>query len=616
MAEVGTAIAVSAAKATTPALIRLLSNVGRKRYDAILAKYALIFNDHVETVRRKVSIVKNLIYKDQPAGILTQYVSVNFSLGENSITDREVSNRIRSPVRYIISGTGGAGKSMFMKWCTLDLINSMENHQLIPLFLELRDITEENISEDLTDVVFKLTSTKSNKASYAQFLEGLKAGVFTIILDAVDEVSPELREKVVSSIRTVARDYPNTPIMISTRPDERLESTSEFEVIRTMPMTLLQVQEVIGKLEYDHEVKSKLIQELANGLYKKHKSFLSNPLLATIMLLTFDQSAEIPNKVTLFYKQAFEALYQRHDAHKGGVYKRGHYARLPLDEFERVFSAFCYITYINGKIEFSDSRLTSFFREALSFCGMKVDAPLVVKDATESVCLIQKDGLDNVFVHRSFQEYFCAMFLSTYRGSSAFEVIDRAFNRSNNDNVISMLNEIDEPLLNTSYALPLLEGWISNVARLKLDTPSGLHKFMSHTFGQFEIDPKEGKITSYRVVKGKACYFCTKLEQIYEKASLHAIFFHHSSPKLVPNFKRFISSIEISSPVLKILKAGGFKEDQRVPIEVTLTEAKWLVQTNLPKRLSEIRAQLMSLRDDIRSKVDERNAFISNLLLN
>ena len=68
----------------------------------------------------------------------------------------------------------------------------------------------------------------------------------------------------------------------------------------------------------------------------KHESFASNPLLLNIMLLTYDNYADIPEKLHLFYSNAFETLYIKHDATKGG-YKREFKTKLSSDDFKRVF---------------------------------------------------------------------------------------------------------------------------------------------------------------------------------------------------------------------------------------------------------------------------------------
>lgn len=89
---------------------------------------------------------------------------------------------------------------------------------------------------------------------------------------------------------------------------------------------------------------------LDERLYDNHTSFASNPLLLSIMLLTFDNYAEIPEKLHLFYANAFETLYSKHDATKAG-YRRELRCSLSFDYFKKAFACFCFLTYYQGKFE-------------------------------------------------------------------------------------------------------------------------------------------------------------------------------------------------------------------------------------------------------------------------
>jgi len=384
----------------------------------------------------------------------------------------------------------------------------------------------------------------------------------------------------------------------------------EFSVLKTRPMKIGQIIEVIGKVDYDKEVRDKLISELKSGLYERHKSFLSNPLLATIMLLTYDQTADIPNKVTLFYKQAFETLYQRHDAAKG-VYKRGHHAGLPLDEFESIFSAFCYRTYINSKYEFSESELLRFFREAIKFCGIESNTEFVVKDSIESVCLIQPDGLVYIFSHRSFQEYFTAVFLSLYRGSDSAEVMQRALNGHRGDNVIEMLHEINPYLFENSYILPNIIKWISKVERLQLDTASGITKFLQASFGDIEINQATGQIASYHLPSGSFAAFCAKIETIYPSSQIYRHLFIVDKP-IFFDLDQFLENNSLAFKKIKRWKENR-DESFRLTISPT-TDSKWLVKSDFGARLEMIRFDIIKLRDEIELRIKNKNSSMKTLL--
>jgi hypothetical protein len=55
------------------------------------------------------------------------------------------------------------------------------------------------------------------------------------------------------------------------------------------------------------------------------------------MLLSYGQSASIPNKISVFYNQAYEALFERHDVLKDG-FRRKRLTPLDIQDFARVFA--------------------------------------------------------------------------------------------------------------------------------------------------------------------------------------------------------------------------------------------------------------------------------------
>lgn len=172
--------------------------------------------------------------------------------------------------------------------------------------------------------------------------------MFIVLLDGLDEVPLKHRDIILTEISDFRRRFPKAAIVCSSRPNRALESSTGLKVAHVDPMTLPQITSVITNAVFDESKKRGFIQQLSSGLYKNHRSFLSNPLLATIMLITFDFSTEIPSRLSLFYSQVFEALFYKHDSSKG-IYKREHYCGLEIDRFERVFRSFCFQTYATNE---------------------------------------------------------------------------------------------------------------------------------------------------------------------------------------------------------------------------------------------------------------------------
>src|SRR6185436_10907197 len=115
----------------------------------------------------------------------------------------------------------------------------------------------------------------------------------------------------------------------------------------------------------------------------------------------------IPNKLSVFYNQAYEALFERHDALKDG-YRRVLRSALDIQDFARLFSAFCIQSYDRSQTAFSKQEVLEGIRSSQELVGIDVDRVCYFQDLVEAVCLMVEDGLQVVFPHRSFQEFFAA----------------------------------------------------------------------------------------------------------------------------------------------------------------------------------------------------------------
>jgi hypothetical protein len=207
---------------------------------------------------------------------------------------------------------------------------------------------------------------------------------------------------------------------------------------------------------YDEELKGKFVAALRKKLFQRHTSFLSNPLLLSIMLLTYGQSASIPNKVNVFYNQAYEALFERHDALKGG-YQRHRRTDLDIQDFARVFSGFSLQTYERHELEFSQTEALALLKKSAKLVAIEFDGADYLKDVLESVCLLCQDGLQIVFSHRSFQEYFAARFIAEADAKRQQALVDRYARNILSDNVLYLLYEMRPDLVESVYLIPRLD---------------------------------------------------------------------------------------------------------------------------------------------------------------
>jgi len=169
-------LSLAAGKAAAPHVINLSKSLGKTAYDDFIATYTNIFSDHIKTSLSRCKNIKTIISRSTAISLEDNYVNLSFH-GEYFITDGEIVSLLKSKnERILIVGSAGSGKSMFMRWCALKLIESIGTHQKIPLFLEAREISAELITSSIEIILFSKCSSKNSKANFDQFMIGLKKG--------------------------------------------------------------------------------------------------------------------------------------------------------------------------------------------------------------------------------------------------------------------------------------------------------------------------------------------------------------------------------------------------------------------------------------------------------
>lgn len=176
------------------------------------------------------------------------------------------------------------------------------------------------------------------------------------------------------------------------------------------------------------------------------------PLLAIILLITFDSYSEVPGDLHLFYDHAYTALFHYHDSFKDS-FTRERRSGLSIDRFKRVFSIFCLFSYYKQQYEFSESDIRELLKSSIDSSSETVDPEKILYDITQSVCLMQKDGLSYVFCHRSFQEYFAAYCVCFVFQEKTKDILSDIFLR-HDDSSLSMAYRMNSDLVQRNFIIP------------------------------------------------------------------------------------------------------------------------------------------------------------------
>ena len=304
----------------------------------------------------------------------------------------------------MLDGVGGIGKSTMMRHF---FINAIEKTNYIPILIELRCFN--NITPISLKAVIQNSLQKFNCYIDQYTLDlALRAGCFLFLFDGFDEIDLN-RENLATCIIDFSHEYKKNCYIVSSRPIVSYDFTywNKFVTLQVMPLEYYQAHDLVQKCDYDLKIKEDFLYQF-KALYEKHTSFASNPLLLQILLMTFTDYAEIPEKMHEFYAHAFDVLLIKHDYSKNG-YRRTFMCQIGQHDFKVLLSEFCFRTFLLRKLSLSKDD----FERILSQIPLseKVQTEDFIHDLVTSICIFYIDNLNFVYLHRTFQEYFSALFL-------------------------------------------------------------------------------------------------------------------------------------------------------------------------------------------------------------
>lgn len=417
----GTALAETAAesaakKAGEKAVDRGLNAIVdfvKNKYGAAQVKIGVVFNRYLDNAIQRYNQIRTLATGTTPRKIIGEnslYVRIGLNFNGEEIDTSTVEPLLQISKNLLILGTGGVGKSMLIRYLFLD---TAEYEGYIPVLIELRRIGAQSSGAlSILDLIYSCMKDFDVELPKEQFEYSLQLGKYLFLFDGFDEVKSSLAKETAEAIQKFSAKYPKNSFIVTSRPKPETSPLETFTVMEPMPLSKEQAVDLASRIWPEDEKTREFCRQLRETLYEKHKDFAENPLLLTMMFLTFMRNSSIPEHLSDFYKKSYDALYSAHDNQDKGCYRRDFACKsLDENEFKQILSHFCFQSYFKETYEFSEEEIVHFLQKSLDKLGFEGVKPAdYLKDLRNVVCMIIKDGDIYRFSHRSFQAYFAAYY--------------------------------------------------------------------------------------------------------------------------------------------------------------------------------------------------------------
>ena len=419
------------------------------------------------------SEIKTLLNHTTPSNINDVYVCNDLRFEHNDIEDATVSKLESISKHIIIRGGAGSGKSTLMKHLFLTSIVGDENKiERIPVLLHRLHRYK---SESLTDYILQAIREYASKITKDDLVKWLVDGKIILLIDGLDELKSEYSESFNSELESFSHLYSHIVIIMTSRPQDNYIQYPSFSCGDIRPFTYQQSVEYLKKQKCDNNLKKEeLIGEIELyyhreldyidfydatdfiQLHEKYEYFISNPLLLTILLMSYGPGGLFGQNSINFYHNIFRSLVKR--LYMSQVAIKPLYSGLPFDDFYDYFALFCAYTYEKGMSELNYFDFKKFIKNN-PVGGHNISTESFILDITENIGLLNRDGEQIYFIHRSFQEYFAAVHYNnlTDEDFSKLNVVFESKSKGNGDETLEMLYELAPGRVNQLIIKPYLD---------------------------------------------------------------------------------------------------------------------------------------------------------------
>jgi hypothetical protein len=407
MAPIATATFLIEARAL---LTPILKAIGEAASDSLQSRLALWKSGkNVDSLARqieKTTKVKTLWNIDRAVSLYDFYYPSRVLYG-SGVKKPIASLRELAPTgNVVIQGTVGQGKSIFIRFLCGQELRKKTTSNRVPLFVELKRIQGNTTIEQTIYEAFVGLGFDVDDELVTHYLH---SGKVVLLLDAFDEIDEASVGSTISHLERLAHKHPALQMIVTSRPDSDIQRSSVFAVVKLAPLEPADHLDFLQRICEDKKQASTLHAAISKSAADVRR-LLTTPLLLTLLVVVYKATQDIPDSVPGFYEQLFDVLFLRHDRSKAGFVRKRH-TKLTDEQFRQAFEAFCFQARLRGKTSLGKLAFQECLGAAASILRCQIDTEAFKKELTKTACLMQDEGTDLSFIHKSVAEFHAASFI-------------------------------------------------------------------------------------------------------------------------------------------------------------------------------------------------------------
>lgn len=262
-----------------------------------------------------------------------------FNLGK--VTEKKIPGEeaVTKHSKLLILGKPGAGKTTFLKHLAIQCIQGEFQGDLVPWFITLKDFAEADGKPKLLDYLGSYLKPE-NQQHLEQILNNGKA---LILLDGLDEVLEGDSKRVIREIEQLTNKYPDNQYVLTCRIAAREYTFEKFTEVEIADFDWQQITTFAHNWFKDKPVKP---ETFLTRLEKDQpiKELVSNPLLLTLLCISFEELGDFPANRKELYEEGLNALLRKWDSTRG-IQRDKVYKPLSIAKKEDLLSQIAWKTF-------------------------------------------------------------------------------------------------------------------------------------------------------------------------------------------------------------------------------------------------------------------------------